>query len=201
MGRTFAYCRVSTVEQTTENQIAAIESAMGHGIESHRIVSETISGSTRAMERPGFKTMVDHKLEPGDTLVVLKLDRLGRDNIDVQQTITDLSGNGIKVVSLDLPAHDLTSSEGKLLLQMFAAFAEFERNRIRERTQEGLERAKRQGKTLGRPVAKGTTEKVQKLKAQGLSQSQAAAQAGLGIATIKRHWNTRRASSAEVRHG
>ena len=191
MGRTFAYCRVSTVEQSTDNQVAAIETGIGHTVEPHRVISETISGSVRAMERPAFKAMVEHKLEPGDSLVVLKLDRLGRDNIDVQQTIARLYESGIKVVSLDLPAHDLTSSEGKLLLQMFAAFAEFERNRIRERTQEGLERAKRQGKALGRPVAKDTTEKVQRLKAQGLSQSQAAAQAGLGIATIKRHWNAR----------
>ncbi|WP_108446124.1 recombinase family protein [Halomonas denitrificans] len=188
MGRTFAYCRVSTVEQTTDNQVAAIKAA-GYNVEPHRVISETISGSVQVMERPAFRSMVEHKLEPGDTLVVLKLDRLGRDNIDVQQTITNLSDAGVKVVSLDLPAHDLTSSEGKLLLQMFAAFAEFERNRIRERTQEGLERAKSQGKKLGRPVATDTTEKVQQLKTQGLSQSQAAAQSGLGIATIKRHWN------------
>lgn len=188
MGRTFAYCRVSTVEQTTDNQVAAIRGA-GYNIEPHRVISETISGSVQAMERPAFRSMVEHKLEPGDTLVVLKLDRLGRDNIDVQQTISNLSDSGVKVVSLDLPAHDLASSEGRLLLQMFAAFAEFERNRIRERTQEGLERAKSQGKKLGRPAANDTTEKVQQLKTQGLSQSQVAAKCGLGIATVKRHWN------------
>lgn len=188
MGRTFAYCRVSTVEQTTENQLEAIKGA-GYKVEPMRVVSETISGSVQAMERPAFRNMVEHKLEPGDTLVVLKLDRLGRDNIDVQQTITDLQSRDVRVVSLDLPAQDLASANGKLILQMFAAFAEFERNRIRERTQEGLERAKSQGKKLGRPVATRTTEKVRRLKEQGLSQSQAAAQAGLGIATIKRHWN------------
>lgn len=186
--RTFAYCRVSTVEQDTENQVGAITAA-GYHIEPQRVVSETISGSVQAMKRPAFRTLVEHKLEPGDTLVVLKLDRLGRDNIDVQQTITQLSERGIRVVSLDLPAHDLTTSEGKLLLQMFAAFAEFERNRIRERTREGLERAKRQGKRLGRPVASDTTAKVRQLKDQNFTQSQAAQQLGLGIATIKRHWN------------
>ncbi|MCW4151538.1 recombinase family protein [Halomonas sp. 18H] len=188
MGRTFAYCRVSTVEQTTDNQLEAINGA-GYEVKPMRVVSETISGSVQAMERPAFRNMVEHKLEPGDTLVVLKLDRLGRDNIDVQQTITDLQSRDVRVVSLDLPAQDLASANGKLILQMFAAFAEFERNRIRERTQEGLERAKSQGKKLGRPVATSTTEKVQQLKEQGLSQSQAASQAGLGIATIKRHWN------------
>ncbi|WP_198511692.1 recombinase family protein, partial [Bacillus subtilis] len=76
-------------------------------------------------------------LESGDMLVVLKLDRLGRDNIDVQQTIEMLIHKGVRVVSLDLPIPDLSSSEGKLMLRMFSAFAEFEKDRIRERTQEG----------------------------------------------------------------
>ena len=72
---------------------------------------------------------------------------------------------------------------------MFSAFAEFERNRIRERTKEGLERAKAEGKKLGRPLALATTDSVRAKKAEGLSQSKAAEALGLGIATIKRHWN------------
>lgn len=187
-GRIFAYCRVSTVEQTTENQILAIRNA-GYEVEENRVISETVSGSVLAIERKEFKTLVEHKLESGDTLVVLKLDRLGRDNIDVQQTIDTLTTRGIKVVCLDLPVADLSSSEGKLMLQMFSAFAEFERNRIRERTQEGLNRAKAEGKKLGRPAAKGTTESVQRCKAEGLSQSATAKELGIGIATVKRHWN------------
>ncbi|MCA3902828.1 recombinase family protein [Vibrio vulnificus] len=187
-GRIFAYCRVSTVEQTTENQILAIGNA-GYEVEENRVISETVSGSVLAMERKEFRTLVDHKLESGDTLVVLKLDRLGRDNIDVQQTIDALTTKGIKVICLDLPVADLSSSEGKLMLQMFSAFAEFERNRIRERTQEGLNRAKAEGKKLGRPAAKGTTESVQRCKAEGLSQSATAKELGIGIATVKRHWN------------
>ncbi|HDY7442324.1 TPA: recombinase family protein [Vibrio vulnificus] len=187
-GRIFAYCRVSTVEQTTENQILAIGNA-GYEVEENRVISETVSGSVLAMERKEFKTLVDHKLESGDTLVVLKLDRLGRDNIDVQQTIDALTTKGIQVICLDLPVADLSSSEGKLMLQMFSAFAEFERNRIRERTQEGLNRAKAEGKKLGRPAAKGTTENVQRCKADGLSQSATAKELGIGIATVKRHWN------------
>ncbi|ELA9323941.1 resolvase [Vibrio parahaemolyticus] len=138
----------------------------------------------------GFKKyLVEHQLESGDMLVVLKLDRLGRDNIDVQKTITMLGDRRIKVVCLDLPVADLSSAEGKLMLQMFSAFAEFERNRIRERTKEGLERAKAKGKKLGRPVAHTTTDSVQAKKAEGLSQSKAAEVLGLGIATVKRHWN------------
>ena len=189
MGRVFAYCRVSTVEQTTENQLLAIHKA-GWLIEPSRVVSETISGSVAAMQRPEFKLLVEHKMESGDSLVVNKLDRLGRDNIDVQQTITMLMQRGIKVTCLDLPSNDLASAEGQLILQMFSAFAEFERNRIRERTQEGLARAKQEGKKLGRPEALKTTRLVQDLKQQGLSQSKVAARLNISLATVKRHWNT-----------
>ncbi|MEZ2887701.1 recombinase family protein [Escherichia coli] len=157
MSRTFAYCRVSTSEQSTENQIMAIRQA-GYAVNDSRVISETVSGGVQAMQRKGFADMVTHKLEAGDQLVVLKLDRLGRDNIDVQQTITMLVDKGIDVVSLDLPVRNLSSAEGKLMLQMFSAFAEFEKSRIIERTKEGLVRARKEGKTLGRPVASNTLE-------------------------------------------
>ena len=186
--RTFCYCRVSTTEQTTENQILAIKQR-GYDVADSRVISETISGSVEAIKREKFKTLINHQLEQGDVLVVLKLDRLGRDNIDVQNTITLLTQKGIKIVCLDLPIADLSSAEGKLMLQMFSAFAEFERNRIRERTKEGLDRAKSEGKKLGRPMAYKTTEMVLAKKAQGLSQSKTAHELRLGIATVKRHWN------------
>lgn len=187
-GRTFAYCRVSTLEQDTTNQILAIEKA-GYNIDPSRVISEKVSGSVQAMQREQFKLLVDYKLESGDTLVVLKLDRLGRDNIDLQQTIHKLTDKGVKVVSLDLPVSELSSSEGKLMLQLFASFAEFERNRIRERTSEGLARAKKDGKKLGRPKATSTTAKVQAAKARNLSQAKVAAELGVSLPTVKRHWN------------
>lgn len=186
--RTFAYCRVSTTEQTTENQILAIRQ-QGYEILESRVVSETVSGSIEAMKRQKFRMLVDHQMEAGDTLVVLKLDRLGRDNIDIQNTIHLLSERKMKVVCLDLPIADLSTAEGKLMLQMFSAFAEFERNRIRERTKEGIERAKAQGKKLGRPKANKTTSEVQAKKAEGLSQRKTAEALAIGIATVKRHWN------------
>ncbi|MEE9653971.1 recombinase family protein [Kluyvera ascorbata] len=188
MSRTFAYCRVSTSEQTTENQIMAIRQA-GYDILDSRVVSEVVSGGVQAMKRKAFTDMVNHKLESGDRLVVLKLDRLGRDNIDVQQTIAMLMEKKIDVVSLDLPTHNLASAEGKLMLQMFSAFAEFEKSRIIERTKEGLERAKKEGKKLGRPVATETRKRVQESKSKGLSQSKAAHELGLSLPTIKRNWN------------
>ncbi|HBS6520939.1 TPA: recombinase family protein [Klebsiella pneumoniae] len=192
MSRTFAYCRVSTSEQTTENQIVAIRQA-GYDILDSRVISEAVSGGVQAMKRKGFADMVTHKLEKGDRLVVLKLDRLGRDNLDVQQTIAMLMKEGIDVVSMDLPAHNLASSEGKLMLQMFSAFAEFEKSRIIERTKEGLARAKTEGKKLGRPAAVDTVKRVQEAKAKGLSQSKAALELGLSLPTIKRNWNIKEA--------
>lgn len=188
MSRIFAYCRVSTSEQTTKNQIMAIRQA-GYDVLDSRVVSEVVSGGVQAMKRKAFADMVNHKLESGDRLVVLKLDRLGRDNIDVQQTIAMLMEKKIDVVSLDLPTYNLASAEGKLMLQMFSAFAEFEKSRITERTKEGLERAKKEGKKLGRPIATETRKRVQEARANGLSQAKTAAALGLGIATIKRHWN------------
>ncbi|MEL4867783.1 recombinase family protein [Pantoea agglomerans] len=188
MSRTFAYCRVSTSEQTTENQIMAIRQA-GYDVPDNRVVSETVSGGVQAMKRKGFADMITHKLEDGDRLVVLKLDRLGRDNIDVQQTIAMLMAKKIDVVSLDLPTHNLASAEGKLMLQMFSAFAEFEKSRIIERTKEGLVRAKKEGKKLGRPMATDTLKRVQEAKAKGLSQSKAVSELGLSLPTIKRNWN------------
>lgn len=187
-GRIFAYCRVSTLEQDTENQVLAIERA-GYKIEPTRVITEKVSGSVQAMQREGFRALVEHKLEAGDTLVVLKLDRLGRDNIDLQTTISMLAEKEVKVVSIDLPVSDLSSSEGKLMLQLFAAFAEFERNRIRERTQEGLAKVKAQGRKLGRPEASKTTISVQQKKALGLSQSEVASVLGVSLPTVKRHWN------------
>ncbi|EGQ7783900.1 TPA: recombinase family protein [Vibrio parahaemolyticus] len=184
--RIFAYCRVSTTEQTTENQVLAISRA-GYDIRSNRVVSETISGGVKAMERPEFIRLVD-RLEEGDSLVVLKLDRLGRDAIDIQQTVQMFVDMGVKLVCLDLPVSDLSSAEGRLMLQMFGAFAEFERNRIKERTVLGLERAKAEGKKLGRPPAMETNRRVQQAKAQGLGQSETARTLGIGLSTVKRHW-------------
>lgn len=187
--RTFAYCRCSTAEQDNDNQVLAIRRA-GYDIPEHRFIKETISGSTQAMNRPLFSELVNSRLEPGDTLVVLKLDRLGRDNIDVQNTVNLLASKGITLICLDLPISDITSPEGKFMLQVFSAFAEFERGRIRERTQEGLAKAKASGVTLGRPKgASKHREAIQALKLANLSQSAVAARLGIGIATVKRHWN------------
>jgi len=186
MSRTFAYCRVSTTEQTAENQLLAIQQS-GYGVEAHRVAAETISGSCHAMQRPVFKTLITERMEAGDTLLVLKLDRLGRDMIDVMSTLEQLTVLHIGVISLDLGAIDLTSPAGKLQVQVMAAVAEFERNRIRERTREGLERAKSEGKKLGRPGPDAArVARVKELRSEGRSIAKTAELMGISPATVKR---------------
>lgn len=187
MSRTFVYARVSTDGQTTSNQVQEVKSA-GFEVQAQRIIEETISGSVAASERPGFQKLME-RLEPSDVLIVTKLDRLGRNAMDVRATVEALSSSGIRVHCLALGGVDLTSPAGKMTMQVLGAVAEFERDLLIERTQSGLKRAKAEGKRLGRPEAVKTTEQVQSLKAQMLSQSEVAARTGLGIATVKRHWN------------
>jgi putative DNA-invertase from lambdoid prophage Rac len=149
MSRTFAYCRVSTSDQTTDNQIQEIASA-GFTVDPKRVVTETVSGSVAAMERKGFAKLVD-RLEAGDILIVTKLDRLGRNAMDLRATVERLAAEGVKVHCLALGGVDLTSAAGKMTMAVIAAVAEFERDLLIERTQAGLVRAKASGKVLGRP--------------------------------------------------
>ncbi len=190
--RTYYYCRVSTTEQTVENQINEFINR-GYDVQPHRVVSETISGSVDTMKRQAFRNMVENKLERGDTLVVLKLDRLGRDSINVEQTIDDLIKRGIEIHSLDLPIKDLGSNEGKLMLKVFSAFSEFERGRIRERTIEGQARARAEVKSIGRP-AKTTPEKVWELR-QTMSIASTAKYLGVSATTVKSLYKKAKESS------
>lgn len=151
MSRTFAYVRVSTTGQTVENQISEI-SAAGFTVEPRRIISETISGSTPAAKRQGFMKLLD-RMEPGDVLIVTKLDRLGRDAIDVSTTVKQFGENGVRVHCLQLGGLDLTSSAGTMTMNVLNAVAQFERDLLIERTQAGVARAREKGKRFGRPPA------------------------------------------------
>ena len=143
----FAYGRVSTKEQTADNQRLEIEQA-GHVVDYW--FADTISGKTSASQRPQFSALLA-QIRSGETLVVSKLDRLGRDAQDVGATVKLLASRKISVIVLQLGKLDLTSAAGKMMLTMLAAVAEMERDLLVERTQSGLARAKSEGKTLGRP--------------------------------------------------
>jgi putative DNA-invertase from lambdoid prophage Rac len=171
MPRTFAYVRVSTTGQTTENQIQEIEAA-GFHVEPRRIITETVSGSTAIAQRRGFARLLD-RLEAGDVLIVTKLDRLGRDAIDVSMTVKKLTELGVRVHCLALGGVDLTSSAGTMTMNVLNAVAQFERDLLIERTQSGLRRAKSEGKALGRPSRLSEKQKqdVREDLAKGVSVS------------------------------
>lgn len=188
MPRVFAYCRVSTADQTTQNQSMEIKAA-GFAIEERRLIEESISGSVTAKERPGFMKLVD-RMEPGDVLVVTKLDRLGRNAMDVRATVEQLASSGVRVHCLALGGVDLTSPAGKMTMQVIAAVAEFERDLLIERTQSGIIRAKAAGKQFGRPPALNMEERaavVERLDA------------GANIAEIAREFKTTRQTIMRVK--
>lgn len=188
MSRLFAYCRVSTTDQTTDNQVQEIKAA-GFSIDPKRIVSECISGSTQASARPAFAKLLD-RLEEGDILVVTKLDRLGRNAMDVRTTVEALAQVGVRVHCLALGGVDLTSSAGKMTMQVLAAVAEFERDLLIERTQQGLTRAKAEGKHCGRPTALTEEQRAEVL--QRLQQGEA-------VAALARDFNTSRQTIMRIR--
>ena len=186
MARTFAYCRVSTADQTTDNQVREIEGA-GFNVEPRRTVAETVSGSVAAAERKGFSRLLD-KMEDGDVLVVTKLDRLGRNAMDVRATVEGLAKMGVRVHCLALGGVDLTSAAGKMTMGVLNAVAEFERDLLIERTQAGLSRAKAEGKALGRPAALSPEdqETIRQRRSEGVSLGVLAKEYGVSRAAIQR---------------
>ncbi|MCS0583390.1 recombinase family protein [Massilia pinisoli] len=181
----FGYGRVSTKEQTTGNQKQEIKAA-GYVVD-YWHADEGISGKVPAMQRPEFAKMIS-QIRDGETLVVTKLDRLGRDAYDVGATIRMLAARRIEVIVLQLGKLDITSPAGKLMLTMLAAVAEMERDLLVERTQSGLARAKAEGKTLGRPSRTTPEQRVTIAKRHkaGESISALAREYGLSRASVMR---------------
>ena len=188
MPRTFAYVRVSTAGQTTDNQLQEIKAA-GFSIEPRRVVTETVSGSVATAQRRGFARLLD-RLEAGDVLVVTKLDRLGRNAMDVGSTVTKLADLGVRVHCLALGGVDLTSSTGKLTMNVINSVAEFERDLLIERTQAGLNRARAEGKRLGRPASLNTEQQV--MVAQRLEE-------GIAVSALAREFKTSRQTILRIR--
>jgi DNA invertase Pin-like site-specific DNA recombinase len=148
-----------------------------------------ISGATMAAARPQFGAMLE-RMRKGEMLVVTKIDRLGRDAIDIQQTVRKLKTLGIRVFVVQLGGTDLTSSAGKMLLAMLAAVAELERDMIVERTQAGLARARAEGTKLGRPAKTSDVERIA---------IRAALSAGESVSALARQHKISRASVISIR--
>ena len=180
MGAMIGYTRVSTTDQTTTGHKGSIEA-------SYRIdkwfQDEAVSGSTRALDRDGFSALFEYVRE-GDTVVVPAIDRLGRDTIDVLTTVEAVKAKGATIIS-QREGFDLSTSMGKMMLTMLAAVAELERENIRERQRVGLERAKAQGKVLGRPTKADKAAVAQWRHNNEASISQTAAHFGISDSLVK----------------
>ena len=178
------YARVSTFEQKLESQIEVLKEA---GAE--EVFQEKFTGTT--VERPQFN-LVLKKLENGDTLIVTKLDRLARNTREVLEIVQSLFNRGIKVHILNIGLIDNTPT-GQLIFTIFSAFAQFERDLIVTRTQEGKNFAKIHDPNFkeGRPQ-KFTKEQIQfayELKQQGMTNKMIERKTGISIATQKRRFS------------
>src|SRR5262247_3344989 len=155
MGRLIGYARVSTAEQDLGLQLAALRRA---GCSDAHIFCDTASGAR--MARPGLEACV-HTLEPGDTLVVWRLDRLGRSMTHLVTLIQALLQRHVSFRSLGEGAIDTTTASGELVFHIFSALAQFERRLMQERTRAGLAAARARGRRGGRRALQPGDPKVQ----------------------------------------
>lgn len=159
----------------------------GFSVQPNRVITESVSGSVPAMERRGFARLLD-RLEPDDILIVTKLDRLGRNAMDVRTTVEKLAAGGVRVHCLALGGIDLASAAGKMTMGVISAVAEFERDLLIERTQAGLARAKAEGKRLGRRPSLSPEQQaeVRAKRAEGHSLGALSKSYGVSRAAIQR---------------
>src|SRR5689334_11703389 len=178
MGGILGYARVSTGDQDVAGQTMRLTEAGAI-----KVFSDIRSGKT--MERPGLEALLAYARK-GDTLAVVRLDRLGRSLGELLATVTMLKERGIGLLSLE-ERIDTTSAAGELVFHVFGAIAHFERRLIAERTKDGIAAARARGKRPGRqPVDMDKVKAALKLVEAGLSPTEAAKQLGLGRSTVYR---------------
>ncbi|MEE1949259.1 recombinase family protein [Pseudomonas alcaligenes] len=183
MTATLAYTRVSTDGQSIEAQRHTI--AQRHNVsEDGWFTDEATSGATKALERKGFKALFEY-VRKGDTVIVAAIDRLGRNTIDVLETVEALAKKGVTVVSLR-EGFDLSNPTGKLMLTLLAGVAELERANIKARQMAGIEKAKQDGRKLGAPKQHDDTAIAAWRKENDASIAATANHWGVSLATVKR---------------
>lgn len=178
---TIAYVRVSTDDQTTENQRRAIQDRYKV---TKWFAEEGVSGTVLAAKRPAMAALLQYVRE-GDTVVVVAIDRLGRDTIDVLTTVEALRQKGVSVVSMR-EGFDLATPAGRLMLTMLAAVAELERDNIKARQMAGIERARAEGKVLGRTKTIDDQAVAKWRQENSASIKQTAEHFGISVASVKR---------------
>ena len=182
------YTRVSTTTQDASLQRTALLEA---GVAPDNIWSDVVTGSKDAADRPEWAKLTAYARD-GDTVVVWRIDRLGRSLIDVLTTVAELADQGITVRSIS-DGIDPTTPVGRLMLGMLATLAEYERELIRERVNAGIAAARANGVVFGRPapdadeVAARLAVARAAINTQGKSAAQAAAMVGWSRSTFYRH--------------
>ena len=176
----FGYARVSTVHQDFAAQVQALQAAS-----CNEIIRERASGAKS--DRPRLVDLLD-MVGPGDSIVVVRLDRLARSVSQLIAIMQQIEARGVTFISLG-DNIDTSTASGRLTFHIFAALAEFERNLIIERTKAGLDAARAAGRTGGRPLAL-TPSQVEKarqwIKDRTMTQQQAANALGVARSTLAR---------------
>lgn len=185
--RLLGYTRVSTVNQDAQLQLDAL---VDSGVQKRDVFADVTSGSRTAIERPGMKRLLDYA-ESGDTVVVWRIDRLGRSLIDVLNTVNLLRDKGVKIQSLS-DGIDPETTSGRLMLGMLATLAEYERELITERVNAGIAAARQNGTRFGRPpvdpaVIAEKLDITRDARAKGRTAEEAAQLVGWSRATLYRH--------------
>lgn len=180
MNKIFGYARVSTVDQNLDTQIETLQK-----FDCHEIFQDKVSGVH--ISRPALDELLS-KLREGDTVVVARFFRLGRSRDHLISLISRFTQQGIHFKALDLGV-DSSTPAGKLVLQIFAALAEYDRESILEKTRAGQLLAKAKGKHIGRPqgINKENFAKVKKAFERGLSVSEIVNLTGISISSVKRY--------------
>ena len=191
--KALAYFLVGVDGQETRPRLKAIEEVLEAV---HWFSDMASSGSINALERPGFSDL--HKVaRKGDTLIVSAIDRLGRDTIDLLETVEALKTKGVAVVSMR-EGFDLSSPIGKAMLTMLAAVAELERSNIKARQMAGIARARATGQKLGAPKKIDDTAVSTWRKANSATIQETAEQFGISIAAVKRACASRSSVNVQV---
>ena len=191
----YGYARVSTAGQAASGNSLADQQEQLTNAGCQEIIVEQYTGSTT--HRPAFSQLLD-KLQPDDTLVVTKLDRIARNAGEGINLINDLMDKSIKVHILNMGLLDSTPT-GKLIANIMLAFAQFERDMIIERTQAGKAIAKQKADFVdGRPrIPASQTDHALELLEEGLSYKQVARKTGISISTLARRVREKRAKAAK----
>ncbi|MFQ1592695.1 recombinase family protein [Aeromonas veronii] len=178
MGQVIGYARVSSVGQSLDVQLDKLAEA---GAE--KVYQEKMSGKS-AKDRQQLQAMLAYVRE-GDTVVITKLDRLGRSLADLLKIVEKLEAKKVTLRVLD-QTFDTGSAEGRLMLSLLGAFAEFELELRKERQMDGIAKAKEQGKHLGRPKELDEEKVKERLKVGDLSPAGVAKELGIGRSTAYR---------------